>query len=716
MNNKKEKFYLPDFIIKHSRAIEKVFFLLCLISLFFMPFVKVNYDLTEYLPSFVQSKAGLDLMEKEFGYPGTGRLMIRDVDLYEAKRTKDAVEAIPGVDMVLWCDSTTDIYGSSEFINYDEIDEYYKDNCAVMDITFEYGDSDEKTVEAIDAINELVGDHGYLVGMAAQNKSLEENVRRELSMIMVIAVIMIFLILMLTTTSWMEPVLFLSVMGVAILLNKGSNVMLGTISFLTDNVVAVLQLAVSMDYSIFLLHAYTRYKDQGMEQKEALTAAIDEAINSILASSLTTIVGFLVLVFMKFKIGFDLGLALTKGIVCSLATVLLLMPALILRMSALLDKTAHRSFFPNFTKFSNMIYRGRKGILLFAIVTVIPLFVAQSMNSFLFGNASVGASEGTQVYENDLKIIEKFGRSNMMMAIVPKTSNVTEKALCEELEDLPYMKSVNSLADKLPDGVPEDFLPSSLTDLLHTQNYARMLMFTRTKEESEAAFNAADEVLSIVKKYYPEDSYLVGGTPATQDIKTVITKDYKLVNALSLIGVFVVVMISFHSLAIPIVVMIPIEFAIFLNMAVPYFAGDEINYIGYIIVGCIQLGATVDYSILTTSNYIDARNKEKLDPKAAAIWTLNRSIPAILTSGSILTICGYILYYISTISAIGELGHLIGRGAWMSVLLVLGLLPALLVLIDPLLRENEMDRFLKYLKKRREERIKKLKNLIVRND
>ena len=363
-----------------------------------------------------------------------------------------------------------------------------------------------------------------------------------------------------------------------------------------------------------------------------------------------------------------------------------------------------------------MIYRGRKFILLFAVVTVIPLFVAQSMNSFLFGNASVGASEGTQVYENDLKIIEKFGRSNMMMAIVPNTSNVTEKALCEELEDLPYMKSVNSLADKLPEGVPEDFLPSSLTDLLHTENYARMLMFTRTKEESEAAFNASDEVLSIVKKYYPEDSYLVGGTPATQDIKTVITKDYKLVNALSLIGVFIVVMISFHSLAIPIVVMIPIEFAIFLNMAVPYFSGDEINYIGYIIVGCIQLGATVDYSILTTSNFIDARNKEKLDPKAAAIWTLNRSIPAILTSGSILTICGYILYYISTISAIGELGHLIGRGAWMSVLLVLGLLPALLVLIDPLLRESEMDRFLKYLKKRREDRIKKIKNLIVRND
>ena len=701
MKEKARKFYLPDFIIRHARGIELLFVLMTLCSLFLMPFVRVNYDLTKYLPESAASKEGLDLMEEAFGYPGTARVMISDVSLYEAKRCKDAIEAIDGVDMVMWCDTTTDIYGASDFIDYEGIQDYYKDGCAVMDITFTGGDSDPETRAAIDEISDLLGDRGAMVGMAVQTKSLEENVARELSMIMAVAVVMIYLVLTLTTTAWAEPLLFLLVMGVAIVLNKGTNVFLGTVSFLTDNVVAVLQLAVSMDYSIFLLHAYTRYKEQGLPMEKALAAAIDEAINSILASSLTTIVGFIVLTLMRFRIGFDLGLSLTKGIVFSLATVLFFMPAMILRMSGILERTEHRSFLPGFDRLSRGIYRIRKGVLLAAILLAVPLYTAQSMNSFLFGNASVGAGEGTQVYEDDQKITAIFGRSNMMMAIVPNDAPLKEKALSEELSALPYMKSVTSLSDSIPEGVPEDFLPESVTGLLHTEDWSRILMYTRTREESPAAFAASDEIQSIIRKYYPEDSYLVGGTPSTQDIRTTITRDYDLVNILSLLGVFLVVMFTFKSLAAPVVVMIPIEIAIFLNMAVPYFRGEEVNYIGYIIVSCIQLGATVDYSILTTSNYIDARNKFGLDRRAAAVWTLKRSIPAIFTSGSILTICGYILYFVSSISAIGELGHLIGRGAWMSVLLVLCLLPALLSGVDPLLHKNELQRLQEFIRKRR---------------
>ena len=696
---RKKGFSLPAFIVKHVNAIEKFFILLTLFSLFLMPFVKVNYDLTKYLPDSVQSKAGLNIMEEEFGYPGTGRIMIDDVSLYQAKAYKDQIEAIDGVDMVMWADTATDIFESSDFINYDDIQDYYKDGSAVMDITFEKGDTDKLTEQALDEITELLGDKGHIVGMAIQNKSLAENVSRELNMILVIAVFVIFLILLLTTTSWAEPVLFLTVMGVAIVINKGTNVFLGEISFLTDNVVAVLQLAVSMDYSIFLLHAYTRYQEQGMPMKEALTAAINEAINTILASSLTTIVGFIVLTLMKFNIGFDLGLSLTKGVALSLLAVLFFMPALILRMSKLLDKTQHRSFLPSFDRTSRFIYKIRKYVFLLVLISAVPLYVAQSMNSFVFGNAAVGAGEGTQVYADDQLITQKFGRSNMMVALVPNTSNVTEKKLAGELKDLPYMKSVTALSDELPSGVPEDFMPDSVTGLLHTKDYSRIMLYTRTKEESPSAYAASDEIQSIIKKYYPEDSYLVGGTPSTQDIETTITKDYALVNTLSIIGVFMVVLFNFKSLATTISVMIPIEVATFLNMAVPYFAGEEVNYMGYIIVGCIQLGATVDYSILTTSNYLDARKKFHLDKKDAAIWTLKRSIPAILTSGSILTACGYILYYVSSISAIGGLGHLVGRGAWMSVLMVLCVLPALLVMVDPLIETNEITRLKRFFGK-----------------
>lgn len=701
LKQKKEELHnmsLPQFIMEKRHGIEKVFIVACLLSLFFMPFVNVNYDLTEYLPDTAPSKIGLNLMEDKFGYPGTARIMIDDVSLYEAKQYKDRLEAVDGVDQILWCDTATDVFTSEDFINYDDISDYYKDGSAVMDVTFVEGDTSKKTKQAIDEMKEITGDKGYYVGMAVQNKSLETSLAKEMQLILTLAVIFIFLILCATTTSWFEPILFLSVMGVAVLLNKGSNIFLGTISFLTNNVVAVLQLAVSMDYSIFLLHAYTRYKEAGEDQEIALTHAINEALNSILASSLTTIVGFIVLCVMKFSIGFDLGLSLAKGVVLSLITVLFLMPALIMRMSKPIERFAHKPFFPPFNKVSRGIYHMRFVVLAIVALTVVPLYVAQNMNSYEFGNAAVGAGEGTQVYSDDQHIVEKFGRSNMLMALVPAGNNITEKHLTDAIDDLPYVKSVQSLSGTLPEGMPEEFLPESVTTLLHKNGYSRILIFTRTKEESDTAFACSDEIKGIVSQYYPDESYLVGGTPSTQDIKTIITKDYSLVNILSLLGVFLVVMFTYKSLVIPIVVMIPIEAAIFLNMAIPYFHGETMVFMGYIIVSCIQLGATVDYSILTTGNYIEARKTmNKMD---SAIFTLVRSIPAILTSGSILTIVGYVLFKVSSISAVGQLGHLVGRGAWMSVILVLSLLPALLVLVDPMLTKNELTRLKEWHERR----------------
>lgn len=687
---------LAEFIIEHIKKIEKVFIGAVLVSILFSAFVNVNYDLTEYLPSYVQSKAGLDLMEKEFGYPGTARIMLEDVTIYEAKEYKDRLEAVDGVDMILWCDSTTNIYSGS-FINYDSITDYYKDGCAVMDVTFVEGDTSERTSKAIDEMKDITGEKGRFVGMAVQNKSLAENVKKEMQMIMVLAVIFIFLILCLSTTAWTEPILFLLVMGVAIIINKGTNVFLGTISFLTDSVSAVLQLAVSMDYSIFLLHAFTRERESGKEIKEALVNAVNEAINSILASSLTTIVGFIVLMVMQFRIGFDLGLVLAKGIVISLVTVLFLMPALILRFAEWNEKTRHKAFLPSFQRLSQLVYKSRKFVLIFVAVITIPAYVAQGMNDFLFGNDAVGAGEGTRVYEDEQKIIEKFGRSNMMMAIVPNTSNVTEREFTKEVEQLPYIKSIQSLSGTMPEGIPESFLPESITGLLHTEDYSRILIFAKTKGESALAYQASDEIQHIMKKYYPTASYLVGATPSTQDIQTTITKDYAWVNLLSLAGVFLVVMISFHSLVVPALVMVPIEAAIFVNMAVPYIRGETMIYIGYIIVSCIQLGATVDYSILTANNYIECR--KSMDKKDAMVKALMLSTPAIFTSGTILTVVGYILYHVSSIAAIGDLGHLIGRGALLSSLFVLFVLPALLTMADSLVMESEWERFKRLFKR-----------------
>lgn len=702
---KEHKHSAVNFIINRRTLIEKIFIVAIIISIICIPFVGVNYDLSKYLPQSAKSKQGLDLMEDEFGYPGTARVMVGEVSLYEAKLYKDRIEKVDGVSMVLWCDTLTDVYQSSLFINYNDIKDYYKDGYAVMDVTFDEGDSSSKTHKAISEIEKITGEKGYLSGSAVQDKSLSETLIREISIAMVMGVIMIAIILCLTTNSWFEPVLFLMIMGIAIVINMGTNIFLGTISFLTFSVAAILQLAIAMDYSIFLLHTFTREREAGLEPTQAIANAIRSSVSSILSSGATTIVGFIVLTLMKFSIGRDMGIVLAKGIVISLLVVLLLMPALILRWSDKIEKTAHRSLMPSFTPFARGIYKSRKIVFAVVLILVIPAYVAQGMNMFSYGNSALGSSPGTKVYDDNNEIVSRFGRSNLMLAIIPNDSMVTEKLLSDEIDELPYVKSVTSLASVLPEGIPTSILPESITGILHTDNYARMLIYVRSEDESNLAFQSSDEIQSLIKKYYPEQSYLVGVTPSTQDIKEYITTDYNFVNILSLLGVAIVVMITFRSLIVPVIVMIPIEVAIFFNMAIPYLFGDQMIYMGYIIVSCLQLGATVDYSILLTNTYLDYRTTR--DKKEAAIDAVSKSALSVLTSGTILTTVGYELFFTSSVAAIADLGRLVGRGALFSMILVLGMLPALLVACDRIIF-NQQKR-LEKLDKMRRLRNKKVK-------
>ena len=694
-----------EFIIKKRVWIVSLFSIVVVISIICIPMVGVNYDLSKYLPEDAPSKQGLNLMEDEFGYPGTARIMVGPVSLYEAKVYKDKIKNVEGVDMVIWLDSLTDVYQSNLFINYDDIDDYYKNNYSVMDVTFIDGDSDKSTHKAIGEIQKILGEKGYMSGSAVQDKSLSDTLTREISIAMVMGVFMIAVILCLTTTSWFEPVMFLTVMGIAIVINMGTNIFMGTISFLTFSVAAILQLAIAMDYSIFLLHAFTRYKQKGLDSEEAVASALKESISSILSSGATTIVGFIVLALMRFTIGKDMGIVLAKGIVISLLTVLILMPALILKWGDKIQKTAHRSFMPSFMPLGKVIYKIRYIILIFSILIVIPCYVGQGMNSFLFGNDALGSSEGTKVYDDEQEINKHFGRSNLILAIIPNTNNVTEKKLSQEIEDLPYTKSITSLANTLPEGIPENFLPKSTTELLHTENYARLMIYIRTANESEFAFQCNNEIQSIVKKYYPQNSYVVGVTPSTQDIQNTITDDYNRVNIISLIGVALVVMLTFRSLIVPIVVMIPIEVAIFINMVVPYLSGETMIFMGYIIVSCLQLGATIDYSILLTTNYLNARNE--MEKKAAAITAIGSSALSILTSGTILTTVGYGLYFTSSVAAIAGIGRLIGRGALFSMILVLSLLPALLTMSDRMIL-NQKKRLQKMIEHRRRKKVQSI--------
>lgn len=713
---------LANTVVKKRHYIEMLFILLICLSVINAPLVRVNYDLTEYLPSYTESKVAIDLMEREFGYPGTARIMIRDVSIYEAYMYKQMLENIDGVDMVMWM--TEDVYMAQDFIDLDAQKDYYRDRCAVMDITFDKGDNDTLTKEAITEIQEVLGERGCYAGPAVENKSLEETLDREIQIIMAVAVVLILLILCLTTDSWFEPILFLAVMGIAIILNMGSNILLGTISFMSSSVSSVLQLATSMDYSVFLLHTYVRRNEEKPGNKEkAMTGALKESAVPILSSAMTTFVGFMALLAMRFGLGRDVGLVLGKSIVCSVITVLFLMPALLLRFGDLIEKTRHKSIMPRFSLVSRGVFKLRYIVMILMAVVVVPAYVAQNMNSFTFGNSALGRSEGTKVYDDTAEIEEKFGRSNLYLIIVPNETPIKERELADELEELYYVKSVMGIANVLPVGIPESFVPESIRGQLRTENYARMLMYTRTDTESELAFATSDEIQEIVKRYYPENAYVVGNTPSTQDLKELMVPDYAVTNVLSLLAVAVVVGIAFKSMLLPILVLIPITIATYMNMTVPYLQGESFMFNGFIIVSCIQLGATVDYSILLTNNYMYNR-EHGLEKKSAAIDALQRSILSILTSGTILTVAGYGIYYISSVSAISSLGHLIGRGGLISMCMVILAVPALLTAFDGIIfrekairdqiRQKEIERFRRRVAVRREKRREWIQRLAQR--
>lgn len=672
---------LISFIVRRRNYIEKFFILMVVISAVLSLMVRVNYDLTKYLPSWAPTKQGIDVMEAQFGYPGTARVMIKDVTIYEAKINKEKIAKIEGIDSVSWADTATDIYTSQAFLQAADIEDYYKDNCAVYDVLFNEGDSDPESYAAIDEIRRMFGDKCSISGPTVENKTVSVNMAREMPRILTVGVLFIICILTLTTNSWFEPVLFMITMGTAVIINTGTNIIFGTISFISSNAAALLQIAVAMDYSIFLLHTFTAEKEKGIGIEQAMENALRIAMTSIVSSAFTTVIGFLALALMQFSIGYDIGMVLAKGILCSMLTVLLLMPALILRWQGIIEKLQHKPFIPPLDKFAKRVFGSRFVVAALVIVLIVPCYVAQGMTHYMYGTSVVGCAEGTPTWQQKKEIDDVFGQSNMIVVVVPNKGNVIEKQLADELKDQPYIRNVTALSTTLPQGIPENFLPKSLTEKLHTENFSRMLVNVRSDTETDLAFTYDDQIKAIVNRYYPENAYFIGKTPVAKDIKGIILKDNKEVNMISILGVALVVFMAFGSLAITLVVLVPIEVAIYVNMALPYLYNEKLAFLGYLMVSSMQLGATVDYSILLTSNYLAMRQEES-DKKQAAIKTISKSTLSIMTSGMVLTIVGYGLNFMSSVPTVVDLGHLIGRGGLFSMVFVLTLLPLLLTLFD----------------------------------
>ena len=662
-------------ITRHKKLVIAIFLVATVISAVLILGVSVNYDLTDYLPEDSESTIALDLMYEEFGsgVPNT-RVMVRNLTLTGAVEMKEKIAQAPGVTGVMWLDDTQDMSTPIELMDSATVEQYWHDGTALYQVTIEEG----RESEAVAALYEMLGSDVAISGNSANTASMQNLVVSEVVGAASILIPIIIIILLLTTTSWISPALFLLTIGVAVLINMGTNVVFGEISFVTQSVSPILQLAVSLDYAIFLLNSFGRHRQEVDSSETAMRLAIKESFSSIAASAATTLFGFMALMFMRFGIGSDLGLNLMKGIVLSYVSVMVFLPALALASVKLLDKTSHRPIIHTGKRLGRALVKVRIPALILVLIAVIPCYLAQTRADFLYGN---GTPDTRTDYGRDtVAINEEFGESNALVLLVPRGDPGAEAKMADELVGIDHVTSVLSYAGTVG-AVPEGFLDESIVSQFYSDGYARIIMYTDTSEEGDEAFAVVEQVRATADKYYSE-SWLCGQSANLYDMRDVVTADSTLVNWIAIGFIFLTLLVTFKSATLPFILLFVIEAAIWINLSVPYFADQPLVYIGYLVINTVQLGATIDYAILMTNGY--TANRRTMGKREAVVATLNTNFESVLTSGVILTAAGLCLGFVSSLQVVAELGILLARGTVLSMAMVVLALPALLMLFDPL--------------------------------
>lgn len=678
--------WITDKILEHKVGVI-IFFLVCTVfSIFAAPMVKINYNMTDYLPEDSKSTISLNLMNKNFDKsPPNVRIMLEDVSVAEALNYKEKISKIKGVKEINWLDDSINIDQPLDMIDKDLLDSWYKDHSALFTVLIDDGDSMQETIKDM---KDIVGERGVLAGDAITSAYAQTSTSQEISKIVAFIIPVIVIILMISTSSWFEPFLFLFTVGISILINMGTNIFIGEISFITKATAAILQLAVSMDYAIFLLHRFSDFREEGMDVRDAMANGMKKSYSSIFASGLTTILGFLALTLMRFKIGPDLGIVLAKGIIFSLASVMLLLPVLTIYTYKIIDKTRHRSFMPSFDKFSNFAIKIGPAVVIIVAILVLPCYLAQGKNSFTYGSSSMASSEETELGKDNKKINDAFGKSNHLVLIIPANDPVAEKEIGDKLYDIEGVSSVISYSMNIGNEVPKSYVPEGKLSSLVSKGYSRMIITLSTDEESDKAFKAVESIRNLGEEYFRDDYYLAGGSASSYDIKDTVISDNVVITLGAIVTIGAVIMITYKSLATPVLLLIAIESSIWINLSFSYFKGLSIAYIGFMVISSVQLGATVDYAILFANGYLE--NRKSFDKHESALNTLKSATGSVLTSATILAIAGFVLGKISTNTVIAQLGILIGRGAVLSCISVLFFLPTLLILCDKIIEKTTL--------------------------
>ncbi|MCL1805904.1 MAG: MMPL family transporter [Clostridiales bacterium] len=661
-------------IVKYKNAILVLFIALTLVCAALYLFVGINYNMVDYLPPSAQSTRAVNLMKAEFSQSIPNlNVMVRDVSVVEALAYKALLAEVPGVSDVMWLDDVADLKTPLRMQNAALVEEYYKDGAALFMATI--GDGMSRTACA--EIRALIGEKGALSGEAADMEFMQNAAVSEVLKAMAILVPLAVVILMIFTGSWLEPLLYLCAIGVAVVVNMGTNIIFGRVSFLTNSVSPILQLAVTMDYAIFLLHAYAENRKVYDNKDEAMKRAIISSVTAISASALTTLFGFLALVFMQFKIGADLGLVLFKGIICGFISVIFFMPSLTLRATGALDRTRRRSILPDFSNIHRVLSKASVPAILIVVLVIVPSFLGQRRTEFVYG---AGSASGGTYLERDKKAVEDvFGKTNIIVLLVPSGDIVRERDLGLELESLEYVNAVMSYALTVGPSIPAGFLSHDITGQFYSEEYARIIIYTDTPGEGDLAFGLVERINKAAARYYDE-FYSAGQSANLFDMKNIVKVDTLRVNIIAIVSILLVLMLSFRSLTLPFILLITIETGIWINLSIPYFTDVSINFIGFLVLSTVQLGATVDYAILLTDYY---RENRKLMPKKAALHkSLGDAFKSIIISGLTLSMAGFALYLTSTNMSIRDIGLLLGRGTLLSMFMVLCFLPTMLNVCD----------------------------------
>ena len=677
-----------EFICKHRWLIVVLSGLLIIPAIFGYVATRVNYDLLVYLPSDIETLKGQEILTEDFGTGAFSVAVVKNMPQKDLLNLEDKIREVESVNQVI---SIADVTGTAiplDFLPSEVREKAIRDDSQLMLITFSEGTSDEKTLDAVEKIRGIAGESCLVGGMSAMVLDTKMLFKSETLLYVSIAVVLSLIVLLLALDSAVVPFLMLGSIGVALIFNMGTNVLFGEISYITQAISAVLQLGVTMDFSIFLYHRYEAAKKKESDRLKAMSSAIRETAVSVFGSALTTFAGFLALCTMSLTLGTDIGLVMAKGVVLGVICALTTFPALLLVCDKWVEKTKHRELLPKFKHVSEFIVKYRIPILVIFAVALVPTYILQTKTDVYYKlDSSIPDSYG---YTKAMKALrEDYGMESQMMVLVRNSTSTAKVnqmiAEINELDGVDAALGTSMLADY---GLSEDILSDKVMSIAKTDDYSLVLVLSRYSIASDELNNQIAKVNEIVDKY--DDGAIVAGEgPLMKDLVEISDRDFNSVNTVSIAVIFVIMAIVLKSISLPVLLMAAIEFAIFLNLGASYVTGVEIPFIASIVIGTIQLGATIDYAILLTTRYL-AERKRSVEKVTAIRKALSGSIQSIIVSAMCFFGATFGVGAISQIDMIGSLCTLISRGALISMLIVLTVVPALLVTFDGLIRKTTL--------------------------